>query len=281
VTVGFAGKARALTDDRMAASMLFADGAAALVLAGTAGIGRGVVEELLKHGVQVMVLGRNADKCRQLQAECRSKLGREPQCHVGDITVRSDIEAAVAAAVREFGGLQLLVNNCGGPPAASFAELSDEQWREVWELTFMSYVRACRAALPHLSASGHGRIVSVTSTSTKAAIDGLVLSNCYRPAVVGLTKTLAVEYGPQGVLVNAVAPGRIETGRSAALEQILATREGLPVEEIRRRSVQRIPLGRGGTTEELARVVAFLGSPANTYLTGQTIVVDGGLTRAY
>jgi 3-oxoacyl-[acyl-carrier protein] reductase len=260
---------------------LFPEGSAALVLAGTAGIGRAVALELLSQGVRVMVLGRNAENCRRLEDDGRKLTGCAPQCHLGDITVREDIEAAVASAVREFGGLHLLVNNCGGPPAASFESLSDDQWRAAWELTFLSYVRACRAALPALADSGRGRIVSVTSVSVKAAIDGLALSNCYRPAVMGLTKSLAVEYGPRGVLVNAVAPGRIETGRAAALDQIRAEREGVSVEEVRRRSAVQIPLGRGGQPEELAQVVTFLGSPANTYLTGQTIVVDGGLTRAY
>ena len=176
--------------------------------------------------------------------------------------------------------MDILVNNSGGPPAGTFADLDDAAWQAAFELLLLSVVRMVRAAVPHLRASGHGRIVNVASFSVKQPIPGLILSNSLRAGVVGLAKTLADELAPAGITVNTVCPGRIMTDRTRAAHRDRAQREGVPVDDIVQ-AVHRteVPLGYVGDPADMGHAVAFLCSDAAGYITGVTLPIDGGLLR--
>lgn len=252
-----------------------------LVLASSAGIGRGVATEFAREGAQVMLFARSEEKLAETAAAIEAETGNRPLYTVGDITDSTAFETVVSRTVAEFGGLWALFNNTGGPPAGTFTQFDDAAWQSAFELTTLGYVRAIRAALPHLKAGGGGRIVNNTSVSTKQAIDGLLLSNVFRSGLVGLGKSLARELGPDGILVNTVGPGRIDTARIEQLDTIWADKGGISYEEQRSRSQASIPLGRYGETADFGRVVTFLCSEANAYLSGQNILIDGAMVETY
>lgn len=181
--------------------------------------------------------------------------------------------------MQHFGGLDILVTNAGGPPSGPFTSFGDDVWAEAIDSLLLSVVRLCRAAIPHMRARGGGRIIHVTSISVKQPIEGLVLSNALRAAVTGLAKTLAAELAPHNILVNCVAPGYTRTDRVVELADQAAAREGISADAVERRIVEKIPAGRMGEPGEFGAVVAFLASPAASYVSGTTIQVDGGWTR--
>ena len=197
-----------------------------------------------------------------------------------DVTDHAAADRLVSAAVGHFGGLDILVNNSGGPPGGTFGDFGDDAWQRAFELLLLNVVRMVRAALPHLRASGHGRIINVASTSVRQPIPGLVLSNSLRAGVAGLAKTLSGELAADQVTVNTVLPGRILTDR---LREGFAARAGLlgvPVDDLVRAEVAReVPLGRVGEPQDMGKLVAFLCSDAAGYITGQTVAVDGGQVR--
>lgn len=256
-------------------------GKTALVLASSSGLGRAIALGLAAEGAHVAIFARRAEACESVAAAIQVAGGPEALACPGDITRPADLDRAVTTLADRFGRLDILVNNCGGPPAGRFDAFDDSAWQSAFELTLLSYVRATRAALPHLRRSGAGRVLNIVSTSARAPIDGLLLSNTFRTGVMGLTKTLAIELAPDRILVNALGPGRIETDRLRQLDTARAAREHRSVEEIRAEVVRGIPLGRQGDPAEFARTAVFLCSPANSYVTGQTLLVDGALTRAY
>jgi 3-oxoacyl-[acyl-carrier protein] reductase len=257
------------------------DGRAALVLAAGAGLGRAAALEFAREGANVMLFSLDEEHCRSAQEEISSKTGVKPAYTVGNLLEADDIEHAVSRTVDEFGSIDVLVNNTGGPPAGPFEKFSDADWQKAFELTLLSYIRSTRAAIPHMRRGGGGRIVNYASSSVRRAIDNLILSNTFRAGVMSLSKTLARELAPDDILVNTLGPGRIDTDRVRQLDQLRAEREGVPAEEVRQRSIAAIPIGRYGTPEEYAGLTVFLGSWANTYITGQTILVDGGMVKAY
>lgn len=252
-----------------------------VVLAGTSGIGKAIVKAMIHCGANVMVLGRREELCQRLVAECAAEFQQAPEFVIGDLRNPSAPETVVQAAANRWGKVSALVNNCGGPKAGSFESMSDSDWEEAFQSIFMSYVRAIRACIPFFRQQQYGRVVNIASASTKAAIPNLILSNALRMAVVGLAKTLAAELGRDGILVNSISPGKIDTGRIQELDQLQAKALNMPVEDLRRKVCQEIPLGRYGTPEEAALLAVFLCSPINTYLSGQNIVLDGGLVRAH
>jgi 3-oxoacyl-[acyl-carrier protein] reductase len=256
------------------------EGKAALVLASSRGLGRAVATELAAEGAGVMISSRNEGDLASTAAEISGATGAEVDYHVADVTRAEDVRTLVGRTAERFGGVDVLITNTGGPPGGTFDDFEDADWQAGFELTLLNVIRTVREVLPHMRSRGGGRIVNVASSSVKQPIENLILSNTFRAGIAGLAKSLAIELAPDGILVNTLGPGRISTERSQSMDASQAEARGVPVEEVRGSFESRIPLGRYGTPEEFARVAAFLASPANSYVTGQAILVDGGMVRA-
>ncbi len=235
----------------------------AIVCGASAGIGLGVAEALAEEGANVVMLARSQEPLEREAA----RIGGVAV--VGDVTAADDLERLVATAVDRFGGIDILVNNSGGPPRTPAIGLTDEQVEAAVRLLLVSVVRLTGLCLPHLERSTAGRVVNITSSTVKEPVDNLALSNAVRPGVIGWAKSLSRELGPKGITVNSIAPGRIDT------ERIREVYPDGPTED----DLLAIPLGRLGTTREIGDVVAFLCSDRASYVTGTVVAVDGGLVR--
>jgi len=250
----------------------------ALVCAASKGLGRASAEALSRDGVKVAICSRGGPALAETAAALEAA-GGEVLALDADLRRAGDITRIVDETVRRFGGLDILVTNTGGPPSGPFMTIGEDVWSDAIDSLLLSVVRSCRAAVPHMQARGGGRIINITSISVKEPIEGLVLSNALRSAVTSLAKTLALELAPHKILVNCVAPGYTRTDRVVELAQQAAAREGTTPDVVERRTIAKIPLGRMGQPVEFGEVVAFLASPAASYVTGVTIPVDGGWTR--
>jgi len=239
-------------------------GRAVLVTGASSGLGLASAEALAAEGARVAMLGRR----RELLEREAARVGGIAV--PGDVTAPHDLERAVETTLAAFGGIDVLVWNGGGPPPGTGTEVTPDTLQLALELLLAPAVRLVHLCLPHLERSAGGRIIAITSIAAKEPVDHLALSNAFRPAVSGWLKTLSRELGPSGITVNCVAPGRIATAR---LEQLYP--QG-PSEV----DLADIPLRRWGAPSELGDVVCFLASERARYITGQTIVVDGGLQRS-
>jgi 3-oxoacyl-[acyl-carrier protein] reductase len=251
-----------------------------IVMASSSGLGKAIACEFAHEQARVMLFSPSEDQLKEAQSEIKAETGYKPEYFVGDITKVEDIKQLVATAVKKFGGVYALVNNTGGPPTGTFDTFDDQDWQKAYELTLLSYIRIIREVLPHMRAAGGGRILCSTSSSIKAVLDNLILSNTFRSGVVGLAKSLSQELGRDGILVNVIAPGRIGTARIDQLDKIRSEKAGISVEELQQIAFKTIPLGRYGKPAEYGKLSVFLCSAANTYITGQSILVDGGLVKA-
>ncbi|WP_018132277.1 SDR family oxidoreductase [Effusibacillus pohliae] len=255
-------------------------GKSVLVTAASKGLGKASALEFAREGAIVTIASRNLEELNKTAADIETATGQKVAVVQMDVTSERDIAKAVETAVEAGGGLDVLVTNAGGPPGGTFDDFDDQAWIKAFELNLLSAIRLIRASLPHMRARGGGRIVTITSTSIKQPIPGLILSNTIRAGVNALTKSLATELAKDGILVNTVAPGRIATDRVAELDQQKAAAKGIPVEDVQAEMIAQIPLGRYGSPDEFGRAVAFLGSFANTYITGQALLVDGGMVKS-
>jgi 3-oxoacyl-[acyl-carrier protein] reductase len=253
-------------------------GKIALVTAASRGLGRAIAEKLAEEGANVVLCSRDRKRVQQVASEIAEKTGSEAYGLEADVSKLEDIERVVCETVNRWGKIDILLCNAGGPPGGTLESFDDAAWQKAFETNLLSVVRLIRAALPHMQQGG--RILAIASSSVKQPIPGLILSNTMRAGVAGLMKSLAEELGPRGILVNTVCPGRIDTDRVRELDQARAGKEGIPVEDVRRSFEANIPLGRYGRPEEFARVVVFLASEANTYVTGSTLLIDGGMVKS-
>jgi 3-oxoacyl-[acyl-carrier protein] reductase len=239
-------------------------GRTAIVCGASSGMGLAVGTSLRAEGANVVMLARRADLLEQEAA----RIDAVPVA--GDLTRPDDVERLVTTAVDTFGGIDVVVLNGGGPPPGPAVGMTPEAVSAAVELLLTCHVRLVERCLPYLSQSGHGRIIAIESTSVKEPLPNLALSNAVRPGVVGWLKTLAQELGPDGVTVNVIAPGRIDTDR---FRQVYP--DGLSPADL-----ETIALRRIGSPSEIAAVACFLASAAAAYVTGTVIPVDGGFTRA-
>jgi len=247
-------------------------GARALIGGGSGGLGGAIAQALRDEGARTGLIGRSGEK---LQAAAERLGGTAVPA---DLATPDGPRQAVEAAVTAFGGLDLLVVNSGGPPPGRFDELDEASWQAAIDGTLWSAIRLLRAGLPHLREGRNPAILVILSSSAREPIPGLTTSNLIRPGLAGLIKSLVTEIVP--VRINGLAPGRLQTDRIAQIDAALAASSNIPVEDIRKRTVERIPLGRYGDPLELGRVGAFLLSPAASYVTGAIVPVDGGMIRA-
>ena len=256
------------------------NGRVALVTAASKGLGRATATQLAAEGARVMISSRGAGQLAETAREIADATGAQVEHCPADVADAADLDRLLRETQERLGGVDVLVNNAGGPPPGGFDALDDAAWQRAFELNLLSTVRLFRGVLPHMREQGWGRIVTVASSSIKQPIDNLMLSNTLRVGILGLAKSLALEVAGNGVLVNTIGPGRIATDRVASLDAAAAERTGRSVEDVRAASEAAIPIGRYGTPEEFAKVAAFLVSGANTYVTGQNFLVDGGMVRA-
>ncbi|MCL6453763.1 MAG: SDR family oxidoreductase [Alicyclobacillus sp.] len=256
-------------------------GKVALVAASSGGLGFATAQQFAREGATVVLTSRSADRLEDARRRVVEETGNASvYAFAADVSKGADIDRLFASIEAHVGGVDVLVTNAGGPPPGSFATVTEPQWEAAFQLSLMSVVRLIRGVLPNMQAKRWGRIVNFTSSSIKQPIDNLILSNTFRTAVAGLAKSLALELAPDGILVNTMGPGRIATDRVASLDAGNAERAGVPLDEWIARSQASIPLGRYGRPEEFASLAVYLGSPANGYITGQSILVDGGMVRA-
>jgi 3-oxoacyl-[acyl-carrier protein] reductase len=252
-------------------------GRVALVTAGSKGMGRAIALAYAAEGMSVAVAARGEEALRTTCDDVRA-VGVDVIAVQADVSREKDVRHVVETTTAHFGRLDVLLVNAGGPPARPFGQTTDEDWQAAVRLTVLSATRLIRAALPELIKS-RGGVITIESISVKQPVAGLLLSNSLRPAVIGLTKTLADEYGSQGVRFNNILPGMIMTDRSRDLARHRAETGGRAVEEVIAETERAIPLGRYGTPEEIANLAVFLASDASSYITGTSILCDGGLFR--
>ena len=251
----------------------------ALVAASSRGLGQAVAMGLAKEGAKLALCARTSRLLEAAAEEIRRETGAEVITGVVNVTAYDEVRQFVAAVVERFGRLDICVANAGGPPSKTFAETTVEDWRSAVDLNFLSTVYLARETLPVMQRQGWGRFIAITSVAVKQPVDGLILSNAVRSGVSGLIKTLANEYGRHGVLVNSVCPGYTATARLVELSRKMAEKEHVDPAEIEARWARQTALGRVGLPHEFADLVVFLASERAAYITGTSVVVDGGLVK--
>lgn len=255
-------------------------GRVAVVAAASTGLGFAVARELAREGAEVAICARNEKELQSAAAKIGEATNRDVFHRSVDVTNSAAVAEFVAAVEKHFGRIDICVTNSGGPPSKMFEEIHAAEWQAAIELLLMSCVAFARATLPRMKKNRWGRFITITSTTVKQPVDGLLLSNSIRSAVTGLARTLANEYGAFGITVNNVCPGFTRTDRLGELAEAISQRNGSKPEEVFRSWERQIPAGRIGTPEEFAAVVAFLASERASYVNGVSLAVDGGIVRS-
>jgi len=251
----------------------------ALVSGSSRGLGYATALALAKEGCKVAINGRDEAKIKAVAEKMSKESGTQVIGLAGDVSEIGVPEKLIRQTVEAFGGLDILITNAGGPPPGSIDSLDEAAWQKGVDLCLMAHVRLIKAALPYLRKSQAASILTITSYSVKQPIANLLLSNSIRSATIGLTKSLALELGKEGIRVNSILPGWTETERVTELMTARATANKSTVEEETRKQSEQSPLGRLGQPEEFANAAAFLASPAASYITGVMLNVDGGMYK--
>lgn len=251
-------------------------GKTALVCAASRGLGLAVAKELAQEGVALVVCARDGEVLARARDEIAGATGSRVHAVVADLSTEAGVSAVATQALSHLGHVDILINNAGGPPSGTFESFGWDDWQRAVNLTLRSAVELTRAVLPGMRERRWGRVVNITSITVKQPVQNLVLSNSIRAAVTGMARTLANEVARDGITVNNVLPGYTRTDRVVHLAKSNAEREGVAADEVLGRIERQIPMGRLGEPREFAAMVAFLASPRASYITGQSVAVDGG-----
>ena len=251
----------------------------AIVAASSQGIGRATAEALAAEGCHIAMCARNASALQAAAEKIRKQHNREVLTDAFDVTDASAVHEFVASVVRKYGSADVCVTNAGGPPAKGFLAASIDDWKKAVDANFLSTVYFAREVIPHMQKKKWGRIITITSITTKQPVTDLVLSNAVRAAVVGLVKSLANEFGKDGILVNNVGPGFTATDRLKELAKSRSASEGKTQQQVFDGWAADAPLKRLGEPREVADAIVWLASDRASYITGQTVLVDGGLYK--
>ena len=254
-------------------------GKVALVAAASRGLGRAIAEALADEGAVLGICARGAERLHEARDALAAR-GAQVHAMVADVSRLEDVQRITREMLDRHGRVDVLVTNAGGPPSGPFETHGWERWQQSVELTLRSTVELTRAVLPGMKERRWGRILNVTSIAVKQPVDGLILSTSIRAAVTGFARTLANEVAPFGITVNNILPGYTRTERVEELNAATAQREGIDVAEVARRIERQIPMGRLGEPPEFAALAAFLASERASYITGQSIAVDGGWIKS-
>ena len=252
----------------------------ALITGASRGLGYATALALAKEGCKVAINSRDELKVKAAAEKITKETGAQVIALAGDVTDTSVPEKLVKAALETLGGLDILITNAGGPPAGAFESFDEATWQKAVDMSFMSHVRLIRSALPHLRKSSAPSVLTMTSSTVKQPMANLVLSNSVRAATVGLTKSLALDLGKDGIRFNSIMPGWTVTERVQDLMSFRAKNNSTTVEEEIAKQTAEIPLGRMGRPEEFANAAVFLVSPAASFIHGVALAVDGGIIKA-
>lgn len=250
-----------------------------IVCGASQGIGRATAQAFAAEGANVILCARTEKTLQTAAAAIKSATGAEVTSYVTDVSSPDAVTELVQAVVKKFSRVDVCVANAGGPPPRSFFNASNDDWRKAIEMNFMSVVYLAREVLPHMQKHKWGRFITITSTSVRQPVPDLLLSNSIRPAVVGLMKSLTQEFGPHGITFNNVGPGYTSTERLSELAGSRARAAGVAEKDIYERWSNDVPLRRLGKPEEIADAIVWLASERASYITGQTILVDGGIYK--
>jgi len=256
------------------------NGKIAIIGGASQGIGYGVAHQLAEEGARVVITARREPALTAAAERIRKDTGADVLIVPSDVRKSEDCEKVVAATLKAFGRIDILVNNDGAPPIGRIEDFDDIAWQKAVEQNLYSVIRMTRHCIPHMRAGGYGRIINVTSVSTRQPIAGLGLSVATWAGVIAYAKTLSLELGPAGITVNTILPGRVDTGRLELVTRQRAEKEGRDPEKMIAELLHEVPIGRLGRPEDVAGLVALLVSPRGGFITGTAIQVDGGLQRS-
>jgi 3-oxoacyl-[acyl-carrier protein] reductase len=254
-------------------------GRVAVVAASSQGIGLATAEAFAAEGCHVAMCARNRERLQAAAEKIRNEHLAEVVAEACDVTSAAAVSRFVSTVAAKFGGVDICVTNAGGPPAKGFLSASLEDWQKAIDANFLSTVHFARQVIPLMQRKKWGRIITITSITTKQPVDDLVLSNAVRAAVAGLVKSLANEFGKDGILVNNVGPGFTATDRLKELAKARSAATGKSEQEFLDAWAAEAPLKRLGEPRELAETIVWLASERASYITGQTLLVDGGMYK--
>lgn len=254
-------------------------GKIAIVLGASQGMGRASARALAQEGCDLALAARKVEPLAEVAQSLAKECGVRVFHQACDVTRDADRESFLAETLHRYERVDILVNNCGGPKPGTLKDApSADEWRDGFERSLMQVVKWTQAVMPYMK--GWGRIVNIVSTSVKQPIDGLLLSNSIRPGVLGFSKSASRDLAPLGVTINSILPGSIRTDRTVELATHRSKKDGISVAQVLDEKSREIPAGRLGEPDEIGAAVAFLCSKQAAYITGTSLVVDGGLTRA-
>jgi len=253
----------------------------ALVCAASRGIGQAIAQSLVCEGVRVAICARNEENLSQARDTLQASSEAEVLSVVADLSVSSEITRLIQTVQTQLGSIDILINNVGGPAPGTLMELTDDQWHDGFQRSFMSIVRLTKAVLPGMVERKWGRIIAIASNTAKEPRESILLSSTIRASIAAFNKAISTNLAPQNVLIHTVCPGPIGTERVLNLAQEIANDKNISFEQAQESLTDQIPIGRMGKPEEIASLVAYLVSQQSTFMTGSTIAIDGGQLRSW